>query len=113
MKQIETEIIIDAPIETVWQQLMHFKLYDKWNPFIRSIRGRKEEGHKLQIQLRTSKGKEMSFEPIVLKCKECDEFRWRGKLGIRGIFDGEHYFALEKISVYQTRFIHGEFLVEF
>jgi len=109
MKQIETEIIIDAPAYTVWEVLMDFDKYVQWNPFIRSIKGRKMVGKTIQIELITSKGKQMSFEPVVLICKKEDEFRWRGKLGIRGIFDGEHYFALEPLEMGQTRFIHGEF----
>lgn len=109
MKQIETEIIIEDSIFHVWQVLMDFKAYPEWNPFIRSIRGKKEVGHQLQVEFHTLKGKTMHFEPVVLKANANDEFRWRGKLGIRGIFDGEHYFALEEMGAQQTRFIHGEF----
>ncbi len=109
MKQIETEIIIDQSIGKVWSVLMDFKNYPEWNPFVISIKGQKVVGKYLQIQIKTPKGKLMHFEPVVLKCSENDEFRWRGKLGIRGVFDGEHYFALEEISPTQTRFIHGEF----
>lgn len=88
---------------------MDFKAYPQWNPFIVSIRGIKGKGKTLQVALRTKNGKEMDFEPVVLLYKKHDEFRWRGKLGIRGIFDGEHYFALEALGSQQTRFIHGEF----
>jgi len=49
-----------------------------------------------------------TFKPKVLVAKETQEFRWLGSLGIKGIFDGEHYFILEEISPNQTRFIHGE-----
>ena len=50
----------------------------------------------------------MDFKPIVLKNQFRQEFRWKGKLGMKGIFDGEHYFILEEISTKQTRFIQGE-----
>lgn len=109
MKQIETELIINAPAAVVWGALMDFSSYPSWNPFIVSIKGQKQVGKHIQVLIKTKKGKEMAFEPIVLKLDENDEFRWRGKLGIRGIFDGEHYFALEPLSKDQTRFIHGEF----
>ena len=109
MKQIETELIINAPSEVVWGALMDFSSYPSWNPFIVSIKGQKQVGKHIQVLIKTKNGKEMGFEPIVLKLDENDEFRWRGKLGIRGIFDGEHYFALEPLSNDQTRFIHGEF----
>ena len=109
MKHLETEIIINAPAHRVWQVLMDFKAYPDWNPFIISIKGLRQKGKNLQVMLRTKKGKEMSFEPVVLVSNQNDEFRWRGKLGIRGIFDGEHYFALEALESAQCRFIHGEF----
>ena len=109
MKHLETEIVINAPIETVWNVLIDFNAYPNWNPFITSIKGRKVVGKTLQISLKTSKGKEMYFEPRVIKFSENDEFRWRGILGIRGIFDGEHYFILEYLETHQTRLMHGEF----
>jgi len=33
---ISTEIIVDAPIETVWNVLLDFSSYEKWNTFVRS-----------------------------------------------------------------------------
>jgi len=81
---------------------MDFPQHSKWNPFIVSIKGQKAVGKKIQVRMRTKKGKLMDFEPVVLKCKEEDEFRWRGKLGIKGIFDGEHYFALDPLSPNHT-----------
>ena len=53
MKQIETEIIIEAPVEQVWENLMNFKEYSNWNPFIKSIRGTRTVGKKLQIKLQS------------------------------------------------------------
>lgn len=50
----------------------------------------------------------MTFKPVILRFEPAREFRWKGKLGMKGIFDGEHYFILEKLSDHQTRFIHGE-----
>lgn len=36
------------------------------------------------------------------------EFRWQGKLGISGIFNGEHYFILNPINEHSTELIQGE-----
>ena len=107
MNRIETEISIDAKPQKVWQVLTDFEQYPNWNPFIRSIKGEKKEGKKLTISINPPDGKAMTFKPIVLKYKPDKEFRWKGKLGIRGIFDGEHYFLLEEANG-QTKFIHGE-----
>jgi hypothetical protein len=50
----------------------------------------------------------MLFKPRVLINNTNREFRWKGKLFINGIFDGEHYFILNKISDNKTELIHGE-----
>ena len=50
----------------------------------------------------------MTFRPEILKFDLGKEFRWKGKLFFKGVFDGEHYFILEKIGERETRFIHGE-----
>ena len=50
----------------------------------------------------------MTFQPTLLKFEENREFRWVGKLLVKGIFDGEHYFVLSKEVGNKTKFTHGE-----
>jgi hypothetical protein len=108
MKQIETEILIDVKPETVWKVLTDFESYPLWNPFIRSIQGEKAVGKFLKVLIQPPGGKGMTFKPAILKFVPAKEFRWKGSLGIKGIFDGEHYFILQETEDHQTRFIHGE-----
>lgn len=108
MKTLETEISIEATTEKVWLVLTDFENHPKWNPFIHSISGGKKEGEKLKVFLKPPEGKGMTFHPMVKKFEPGKEFRWKGKLGLPGIFDGEHYFILEEIGAKRTRFIHGE-----
>jgi len=108
MKKIMTEIIIDKDVSTVWKVLTDFESYPNWNPFVRSIKGEKSVGKKVFVTCKTASGKKVSFKPIVLKFETEKEFRWKGKLGIKGIFDGQYYFKLEELSKHQTKFIHGE-----
>ncbi len=35
-------------------------------------------------------------------------FAWKGKLGVSGIFDGQHEFMLEPVDSGKTRFVHCE-----
>ncbi len=108
MKQIETEILINAKPDKVWQVLTDFESHSKWNPFIKSISGEKKVGEKLIVQLQPPEGKGMTFTPDVLAFSENKEFRWKGKLLFKGIFDGEHYFKLIGTTKNQTKFVHGE-----
>ena len=108
MKNIQTEILINTDITKVWDVLMNFDSYPKWNPFITSISGERKLGNRLTVSINPPGGKGMTFKPNILTLEANKEFRWKGKLGINGIFDGEHYFILESVDKDITKFIHGE-----
>lgn len=44
MKNIETEIVIDAKPDVVWNTLMKTDEYEEWNPFVRKLGGKVEKG---------------------------------------------------------------------
>lgn len=100
--ELKTEILINASPEKVWQTLTNFPDYT-WNPFIKSITGEVKVGNTITAELGG-----MTFKPKVLKFEPQKEFRWKGKLFIKGLFDGEHYFLLEKQNDGSTKFTHGE-----
>ena len=66
MKALKTEIKIDAAPSLVWEVLMDFENYFKWNPFVISIKGRAEVGTYLENKLQMSEKKTMDFKPEVL-----------------------------------------------
>jgi hypothetical protein len=108
MRKLETVIEINASVEDVWNVLMDHKAYPNWNPFIKQISGSTRPGEKLSATIQNEGKKPMEFAPIVLVNETNKEFRWKGKLFVKGLFDGEHYFILEKIGASKTRFTHGE-----
>ena len=108
MKTIETKITINAPIEFVWRTLMDFENHPQWNPFIKNIAGTAEVGHKLSVTIAPPGGKGMTFNPVVITHLPFNELRWLGKLWFKGIFDGEHYFILNRINHNTTELCHGE-----
>jgi len=108
MKRLTTNINIEASPETVWKTLMDFNSYPEWNPFIRSIEGEKYVGGRLKATLHPPEGKAMIFKPTVLRADENKEFRWLGHLFIKGLFDGEHVFKIEKGDNNSINFIHEE-----
>ncbi|MGB0807312.1 MAG: SRPBCC family protein [Salibacteraceae bacterium] len=108
MKNIETKTTIKAPINQVWDTLMNFENYPSWNSFIPSITGEPVVGKQISVSIHPPGKNPMSFTPTVLINKSQQEFKWKGKLGVAGIFDGEHYFQLTAINSNETQFIHGE-----
>lgn len=108
MRSLTSETVINAPAEKVWNIFMDHESYPAWNPFIKQISGPTQPGEYLTVKIQPGKNKPMEFKPIVLTNNQEKEFRWRGKLFVNGIFDGEHYFMVEPIGLDQTRFIQGE-----
>ncbi len=108
MKELTTEIIIDATPNQVWNILMAKEEYPNWNPFIKSIKGSTEKGKQIEVSIQPPGSKPMVFKPTVLRNETAKEFRWLGHLFVKGLFDGEHYFKLEATKANQTKFTHGE-----
>lgn len=117
MRQIETQIRINAPAHIVWEILMDFENYSNWNPFIKQITGNSPSpqgaatvGENIEVLIFNGK-KDFKFKPEILVVKKEEEFRWKGKFLVKGIFDGEHYFQLKEETSSRspiTEFVHGE-----
>lgn len=106
MKELKTEIIINANKEKVWEVLMDFAAYPAWSTFIRSIEGEAKVGSKLKNTLR-AKHSDQVFKPVVTRMEEAKAFEWLGSIPL-GLFKGRHYFILESLGDHQTKLIHGE-----
>ena len=106
--RIETSIEIDAPPARVWAILAGFADYPRWNPFIRAIDGTLEVGRTLDVTMEPPGKREMRFHPIVLAVEPERELRWKGKLLIPGLFDGEHWFRLRHAAHGRITFEQGE-----
>jgi hypothetical protein len=91
---ITTSIIINATAENVWSILTDFENYMQWNPFITSITGAIKVGNTLQVTVAPPNGNAMKFKPTLLVVNEHKELKWKGKLLLKGLFDGEHQFEI-------------------
>ncbi len=107
MRELVTEIHINAPPERVWAVFTANHEWATWNPFIIKSEGSFAVGQKVTNTMQMVGQKPMTFSPRVLAFEPGRELRWLGRLLMPGIFDGEHYFKLEATSG-GTRFIQGE-----
>jgi hypothetical protein len=108
MKEIRTDIEIDAPAERVWQVLTDFASFPQWNPFIRQATGEPKVGARLGVRIQPPGSKGMTFRPKVLRVEPNRERRWLGRLWIPGLFDGEPSFHLEPLGPTRTRLVQRE-----
>jgi hypothetical protein len=108
MFEIRTEIEIEATPPRVWRALTDFKTFPDWNPFVLAVEGEPKKGARLKVTLRTAGGGDMTFRPRVLAADEGRELRWRGRLLLPGVFDGEHYFEVSELSTGRSRLVQGE-----
>src|SRR5215208_4064074 len=108
MKELRSEIEIEASAERVWQLLTDFADFPHWNPFIRRASGNPKLGQRLEVNIQPSGANGMTFRPTVLKAEPNRELRWIGHLLIPGLFDGEHIFTIEPLGANRVRFIQRE-----
>ena len=99
---------MDELSEQVWAVLADFEAYPAWNPFIRRAAGELREGQRIQVTIQPPGRGEFAFEPTLTSVAAGRELRWLGHLGIRGLFDGEHAFAIEPVGEGRVRFHHYE-----
>lgn len=108
MHHLHTQIEIAAPVERVWSLLVDFPSHSRWNPFVRSIEGSLGVGQSLNVFIQPPGASGMRFRPTVLAVQPNRELRWKGKLLVPGLFDGEHYFKLEVKPASRLIFHQGE-----
>ncbi|HTK37848.1 MAG TPA: SRPBCC domain-containing protein [Pyrinomonadaceae bacterium] len=108
MKELFTDIEINAPAVAVWRALMDFQNYPNWNPFVRRIEGGAQVGDKLKIFLKPSGGGGITMTPKVVENKTNLEFAWLGHLFVSGLFDGRHSFRIEPAGENKVRFVQSE-----
>jgi hypothetical protein len=108
MHLVEAHIEIRASAEQVWNLLTDFASYPRWNPFVRSIEGDLVVGRNLSVFIQPSGSGGMHFRPTLLTVSPGRELRWKGKLLLSGLFDGEHYFKLEAAASGDVLFSQGE-----
>jgi hypothetical protein len=108
MKELYSEIEIQASAERVWQLLTDFARFPEWNPFMRRASGEVKAGARLEVYMQPSGASGTTFKPTVLNAEPNRELRWLGRLIIPGLFDGEHILTIEPLDTNRVRFVQRE-----
>ena len=99
---------MDCTPEKIWDILTNFEEYELWNPFMRQVEGDAKLGAKIKVQIRTMRGKQRIYHPIITRFEINKELRWKGKSFLPGIFDGERIFLINKTADNKVAFFHKE-----
>ena len=106
VREIDTEIEIDATAARVWDVLADFAAYPRWNPFLLSVAGTPATGRRIRFWFELPRGFRAPACATILKAERETELRWAGS--VPGLFRAEHYFVIERAGAARLRFRHGE-----
>ena len=107
MKELRTEIEIQATPEKVWQVLTDLDRYPEWNPFIHHAIGSARLGEKVDITF-PSGSKDMTLHCTVIRADPPRELCWKYHVFHPGLWSGEHSFTIEPLGADRVRFIDLE-----
>lgn len=108
MEQIHSSIDIKAPASAVWAILTDFAMYKRWNPYIRAILGRANDGDALTMTLQRNGRVAMSTSSLLTHVREPCELRWRRRHLAPGLYSTEHWFRIESLPGGGVRFHQTE-----
>ncbi len=100
---LSTEIVIEAPIDIVWNVLVDNAHWEDWNPFIVKSHGQMKIGGRITNTMMLN-GNSFTFKPVINHFEPNSSLSWKGQLIFPGIFDGEHVFNLISLPGGSTRF---------
>jgi hypothetical protein len=105
---ISTAVEVDAPASRVWDVLVDLPAYPQWNPFIVKAEGKVAVGETLSLRMALPGWEPITIQPRLLVVEPERELRWKGRLLVPGLFDGEHAFVLTPLENGRTRLDHSE-----
>jgi hypothetical protein len=105
-RSVYTEIVINAPIEKVWNELTNFEEMSTWNKSLQKIEGDFRKNGQTEVHFMDNKGIVGIYKHQLIHFEEGKLFGWSDPF-IFGITDN-HKYQLEKISQNQTKLIQSD-----
>lgn len=106
--EIRNDITINAPLEKVWETVIDFKNYNKWNSQLFYLGGKISLNEQIHLKLSVTGTSPYEFKPKISYWKEKQQFAWIAITGIPRVFDGEHFFELTDLGNGKTLLVNRE-----
>lgn len=103
MKTIHTETWVAAPAPIVWQVVTDLEQWPVWNPVMR-IDGPLDLGRSITVTLLPPGKPEVATPAKVVVYEDGREVKWRGRLFLPGLCDGEHGLRVTQEDTGRCRF---------
>jgi hypothetical protein len=107
---VEAATTIDAPAERAWAVLTDTAAYASWNPFVRRLDGVLTPGERIEVDLQLEGRRLQTMKPTVTGMDPGRSFEWRGRVGVRGLFDGHHRFEIRPVDDGSCTLVQSETL---
>jgi len=104
MHELRTDIEIAASAQEIWDVLVDFPVYSRWNPFIRHVQGIAEEGSSLEVSIHPPGARRTKIRATVLVADPPREMRWRAQLIFPEVFEIDHQFLFTPLPGGEVRF---------
>ncbi|MCG8668017.1 MAG: SRPBCC domain-containing protein [Pseudomonadales bacterium] len=109
MREVKTEIVIDAPREKVWQVLTDFDAYGNWNPVIKDVKATPQVNRSIRFKINLF-GQKLPIAAKIQRCEENWYFGWGTDTSLPSnhIIGAHHFFELNPEGDNKTRLVHNE-----
>jgi hypothetical protein len=107
MKELCTEIEIQASPEKVWHILTDLAGWANWNPSIYRAIGKAQVGEKVDIAVKSG-SKEMVLHCTVTKVEPNRELSWKYHVVMPVLFSGEYSMIISPLGENRVRFTDRE-----
>lgn len=104
LKGWTTEVIIQAPHQLVWEQVINFEAYSAWNPFVLEAHADFKVGATIRFLEELKQFGQHWIKATFLSIDSPHSFVWQGHFGSPFLFNVRHSFMFEVLSEDQTRF---------
>ena len=108
VRQFETDIMINASAEAVWNTLTNFRAFSDWNPSLQTVQGMLNEGDEIKLLAISPSGAKHHTTAKIIRVDAPRELRWLGGSPLPFLFQAERYFLIEPLCQSNIRFVQGE-----
>jgi len=108
MREISSEIEIEASPEAVWNVLVDIGNWAEWNPIIADASGDLRIGAKLAIRMKGENNSEgPAYSPVLTAFQKPELIRWRAKMMAEFLFRNDKILELQRTDK-GTKLMHKE-----